>query len=171
MGRKNQIFRTWIVDEPKTGKTKGIPPRIGFLPSNTDLLLTKSCSWKWKIGDYEIMKQLQILSLSSFSYVKSQLNPSDLFSFQNITIRRSCLSSRYVIIYGNSGCEVVKWRIQNYKDFCLRINTPKGNYWILSFGLMMSCQKVPTFDFQSQCSTLKTYPYPSQFLLNWRISI
>ena len=47
----------WIVDEPKTGKTKGIPPRIGFLPSNTDLLLTKSCSWKLKIGD-EIMKKM-----------------------------------------------------------------------------------------------------------------
>ena len=26
---------------------KGMPPRIGFRPSNTDFLLTKSCSWNW----------------------------------------------------------------------------------------------------------------------------
>ena len=31
----------------------------------------------------------------------------------------------------------------------------KGNYWILSFGLMASCQKVPKFDFQSQFSKSK----------------
>ena len=30
-----------------------------------------------------------------------------------------------------------------------------GNYWILSFGLTASCQKVPTFDFRSQFSMLK----------------
>ena len=40
--------------------------------------------------------------------------------------------------------------IQNWKDFCLKINTPKGNYWILRIGIMGRCQKVPKFDFQSQ---------------------
>ena len=32
---------------PTCGKMNGIPPRIGFRPSNTDFLLTKSCSWNW----------------------------------------------------------------------------------------------------------------------------
>ena len=32
-------------DGPKVGKKKGIPPLMAFLPSNTLLLLTKSCSW------------------------------------------------------------------------------------------------------------------------------
>ena len=35
------------------------------------------------------------------------------------------------------------------------INIPNGNYWVLSFGLMVSSQKVPRFDFQSQFSSSK----------------
>ena len=30
--------------------------------------------------------------------------------------------------YGNTGCGVFKRGIQNQKDFCIRINIPKGNY-------------------------------------------
>ena len=30
--------------------------------------------------------------------------------------------------YGNTGCGVFKWGIQNWKDFCIKINIPKGNY-------------------------------------------
>ena len=30
--------------------------------------------------------------------------------------------------YGNTGCGVFKRGIQNLKDFCLRINIPKGNF-------------------------------------------
>ena len=30
--------------------------------------------------------------------------------------------------YSNTGCGVFKWGIQNYKEFCLRINIRKGNY-------------------------------------------
>ena len=32
--------------------------------------------------------------------------------------------------------------VQNYKDFCLRINILKGNYWILRIGLVGRCQKL-----------------------------
>ena len=37
--------------------------------------------------------------------------------------------------YGNTGCGVFKRRVQHYKEFCLRINILKGNYWILRIGL------------------------------------
>ena len=37
------------------------------------------------------------------------------------------------ILYGATSCGVFKLGIQNYKDFCLRVNIPKGNNWILSF--------------------------------------
>ena len=47
---------------------------------------------------------------------------------------------RYVK-YGNTGCGVFKRGVQNQKDFCIRIDIPKGNYQILSFGLMAACQK------------------------------
>ena len=35
-------------------------------------------------------------------------------------------------LYGNTGREVFKRGVQNKIEFCLRINIPKGNYWILS---------------------------------------
>ena len=37
----------WGITElaPKMGKTKGIPPRMAFFPSNTLFFDTKSCSW------------------------------------------------------------------------------------------------------------------------------
>ena len=38
--------------------------------------------------------------------------------------------------------------VQNWKDFCLKINIPKGNYWILRIGLMGRCQKVPYLTFK-----------------------
>ena len=40
-------------------------------------------------------------------------------------------------------CQMVfKPGVQNLKDFCLRINIPKGNYWILRIGVVLSCQKL-----------------------------
>ena len=33
--------------------------------------------------------------------------------------------------YGNTYCGVFKRGVQNKKDFCIRINILKGNYWIL----------------------------------------
>ena len=51
--------------------------------------------------------------------------------------------------YGNTGCWVYKQGVQNWKDFCPKINIPKGNYWILRIGILGKCQKVPKFDFQS----------------------
>ena len=44
--------------------------------------------------------------------------------------------------YGSTGCRVFKRGVQNLKDFCLRINILKGNYWILRIGLMERCQKL-----------------------------
>ena len=40
--------------------------------------------------------------------------------------------------YGNRGCGVFKGGVQNQKGFCIRINMPKGNYWILKIGLVGS---------------------------------
>ena len=34
----------------------------------------------------------------------------------------------YTSQYGNTGCGVFKRGVQNWKDFCLRINIPKGNF-------------------------------------------
>ena len=36
-------------------------------------------------------------------------------------------------------------------DFCLRINVPKGNDWILRIGVVGRCKKGLKFDLQSQC--------------------
>ena len=36
--------------------------------------------------------------------------------------------------YGITGYQVFKRGVQNWKDFCLKINIPEGNYWILRIG-------------------------------------
>ena len=55
----------------------------------------------------------------------------------------------------NTGCRVFKQEVQNQKDFCLRINIPRGNYWIFRIGLVGRCQKMSKFNFQSQFSMSK----------------
>ena len=40
--------------------------------------------------------------------------------------------------YGNTVCRVFKWGVQNWKDFCLKINIPKGNYLIFRSQFSMS---------------------------------
>ena len=50
-----------------------------------------------------------------------------------------------VVILRDILYEVWQYRLWSFqtgeKEFYLRINTPKGNDWILSFGLMASCHK------------------------------
>ena len=41
-----------------------------------------------------------------------------------------------LIVYGISGFGVSRPGILNKKGFCIKINLPKGNYWILRIGLM-----------------------------------
>ena len=57
--------------------------------------------------------------------------------------------------YGSTSCRVFKQGVQNWRDFCLKINLPKRDYWILRIGVMGRCHKVPKFDFQSQFSMSK----------------
>ena len=71
----------------------------------------------------------------------------------------------------NWNMAVFKRGMQNSKDFCLRINILKGNYWILRIGLMGRCQKVPKFDFQSQFSMSKIIRIFLNFFFHWRILI
>ena len=44
--------------------------------------------------------------------------------------------------YGNTVCLVFKQGVQNWENFCLTINIPKGNNWILRVGLVGRCQKI-----------------------------
>jgi hypothetical protein len=44
--------------------------------------------------------------------------------------------------YGNTDCRVFKQGVQNWKDFCLEINIPQGNYWILRIGVTGRFQKL-----------------------------
>ena len=44
--------------------------------------------------------------------------------------------------YGNMGCQVFNRGVKNWKDFCLKINIPKGNYLTLRIGVMGRCQEL-----------------------------
>ena len=50
--------------------------------------------------------------------------------------------------YGNTGCRVFKWEIQNWKDFCLKINILKRKLLKFENWCNGECQKVPKFDFK-----------------------
>ena len=49
--------------------------------------------------------------------------------------------------YGNRGCGIFKRGIQNQKGFCIRINIPKGNFWILRIGLAGSLSSLQKSQF------------------------
>ena len=64
----------------------------------------------------------------------------------NWNVSIDCHTDDYVNTpgYGNTGCWVFQARVQNEKDFFLRINiVPEGNYWILRIGWFL----VGRFDF------------------------
>ena len=43
-----------------------------------------------------------------------------------VTLNTMCFNAARCIVY--MGCGVFKQGIQNSKDFCIKINIPKGNY-------------------------------------------
>ena len=45
------------------------------------------------------------------------------------------VSTFWNVDYGNTG-------YQNWKEFCLKINIPKGNEWILRIAVVASCPKL-----------------------------
>ena len=57
-------------------------------------------------------------------------------SFQSQTQRQRSSMVRHIQCrYGNTGCQVFKGGVQNWTDFCLKINIPKEKYWILRIGV------------------------------------
>ena len=51
--------------------------------------------------------------------------------------------------YGNTGCWVFMQGVQNWKYFCLKINIPKGNYWISRIGLGIGLSSLQKSEFVS----------------------
>ena len=60
-------------------------------------------------------------------------------------------------------CPVFKWEVQNWKEFCLKINISKENYWILRIGVAGRCQKKGlnlTFKVNFVCQkSLESFPF------------
>ena len=96
-----------IVEAPKTGKTKGIPPRIGFRPSNTDLLLTNNCSCKENFQknrelNYFFTSRLSISSCLTYILTEKLLQTSNFarfFGFLGIMRRFEWFSNTVVHYY------------------------------------------------------------------------
>ena len=98
-------------------------------------------------------------SSSTFNGLQLELRHFDTF---RIDIKHSIFEeelSMHIVFpvsftsYGNRGRRVFKRGIQNWKDFCLKINMLNGNYWIFRVGV--SNGEVQKFDFQSQFSMSK----------------
>ena len=73
--------------------------------------------------------------------------------------------------YGNMSCWVFKWGVHIWKFFWLKINIPKGNYWILRIGVMGRCLEVQEFTMSKIIGiflnffSLKNFNLAAHFLL------
>jgi len=81
--------------------------------------------------------------------INTKFSPKLFFLIENPPerIRKNTLKVTFWHIltncqYGNTGCRVFKRGVQNYKDFCIRINIPKDFFLILRIGVMGRCQKL-----------------------------
>ena len=73
---------------------------------------------------------------------------------------------------GNIGCLVFKQGVQNQKYFCLRINIPKANYWILRISVMASCQKLVIILNLSNISKMsRLYMNQRKWKKSWEIKL
>ena len=72
-----------------------------------------------------------------------------------VKIGKQITEKRYLMQFAVRIAEFSSGVYRIKEDFCLRINILKENDWLLGFGLMTNCQKVPKFEFQSQFSTSK----------------
>jgi hypothetical protein len=92
----------------------------------------------------------------------------DFFFLNQLPIRNVCLQSyeflNIQMVFDEKTIYIGIWQYGLWSfqtgDTKLERFLPKNqltqrNYWILSFGLMASCQKVPEFDFQGQLSMSK----------------
>ena len=72
-----------------------------------------------------------------------------------VKIAKQITEKRYLMQFAVQIAEFSNGVYRIKEDFCLRINILKENDWLLGFGLMTNCQKVPKFEFQSQFSNSK----------------
>ena len=113
---------------------------------NTNNLNQENC--KCEIVEDEVCTQGQACEVCDPFFIEEEICTEESTSQMPTQVDNFAIR---VVEFSNGG-----YKIRNIfaRNFCLRINIPKGNYWVLSFGLMQSCQKVPKFDFQSQFYTV-----------------
>ena len=70
------------------------------------------------------LEVLLMIRMSTLSFYNFKKHGEDQSSSPH-TFRRPC---------GSTCCQVFKWGVQNWNDFCLKNNILKGNYWILRIG-------------------------------------
>ena len=118
--------------------------------------ISEDCHLCTKISKRRTIMQATVLTLYASTDVKISLHHT-YFSFLAMQNREGhcwnngkeiymrgkscCCSMRDHVFYGSTGCQFFKRGVQSWKDFCLKIDIPKGNYWILRIGLMERCQK------------------------------
>ena len=105
-----------------------------FLPHSSALTIASFCLSKLKSAQIDV-------------YEKYPCWTED----QNFKINQDIVFTTY----GNTGCRVFKERIQNLKDYWVKINIPNEIFLILGICVMGRYQKVQIFDFQSQFSISK----------------
>ena len=87
------------------------------------------------------MSSVWCKSTEYFSAVWTQMRFFDSFFVKWWHGNQFCEGKGFVG-YGNTGCWVFKRGCKIGKLLFLKINVPKGNYWILRIGVMGRCQRL-----------------------------
>ena len=119
-----------LPSKPETNNTQDNRPPQSHC---TMALLRISLALSLFFCKHENMRGQKAQTTLFFSYLLNQLAlafPLPWHTAYWYVLNRSLLfkSVNIYVHYGNTGCRVFKWGVQNQKDFCKRINIPKGNY-------------------------------------------
>ena len=93
------------------------------------------------VSEKHIRGKPMLSNLTKLALKKQQRDIKIKFRVMSVDLRNWIWLWFITIInhhYGITGYRVSRPEIQNQKDFCIKINVPKGNYWILRIGLMGS---------------------------------
>ena len=81
-----------------------------------------------RITQFDVCRDLHFMRAKNFTNSSGLIGYSSGFHRAQDDLESLCKYIIKYLKYGNTDCRVFKGGIQNWKDFCLKINIPKENY-------------------------------------------
>ena len=86
------------------------------------------CDWDANTCKKETVKSVSTPKISSNDSNDIQKIKSSVTWYTDTQEKHQDVKTDKLAEYGSTGCRICKRGVQNWKDFCLKINIPKRNY-------------------------------------------